>query len=153
MVIVSDATAVTTLLKAGQEGLLHRLFGQVVVPAAVHAELRAFHPELPVFVVPQIVSDAGRRLPGTERLGPGEAEAIKLAKETRAELLLTDDRQARLAAERLGVRCLGLLGLLVRAKQAKVIRSVGEMVTVLETRGGLYLSDAVKAEALRSAGE
>ena len=50
MIVVSDTTAITTLLKAGEENLLHKLFGSVIVPPTVWHELRAFHSALPVFI-------------------------------------------------------------------------------------------------------
>jgi predicted nucleic acid-binding protein len=92
-------------------------------------------------------------LPETLSLGRGEGEAIQLAKEINADLLLTDDLAARRAAARLNVKCSGLLGLMVRAKECGRIGSLREAVEALETRGGLYLSDAIKAEALKLAGE
>jgi hypothetical protein len=84
----------------------------------------AFHPQLPDFVRVQSVTARHRRLPGTEKLGKGEAEAILLAKEVGADILLTDDRKARTAAVSLNVRCTGLLGLLILAKQANHLESV-----------------------------
>jgi predicted nucleic acid-binding protein len=54
----------------------------------------------------QSVAARHRRLPGTETLGEGEAEAILLAKEVGADILLTDDRKARAAAVSLRRRVL-----------------------------------------------
>ena len=153
MRVVSDTTAITTLLKAGRERLLVELFGQVLVPQAVWDELRAFHPRLPDFILLRVAAHAGRRLPETQALGGGEAEAIQLAMEINADLLLTDDLAARRAAVHLKIKCAGLLGLLVRARQSGRIRSLREAMRALGTQGGLYLSDAVKAEALKLAGE
>ena len=135
MIVVSDTTAITTLLKAGEERLLPELFGTIAIPQAVWDELHAFHSGLPAFVKLHPVAKPGERLPGTELLGRGEAEAIELAKEIRADLLLTDDRKARLAAERLGISCAGLLALLVQAKQKGRISSVRSFIDVLETKG------------------
>ena len=153
MIVVSDTTAVTTLLKAGMEGLLSELFENLTVPKAVWDELIAFHSQLPGFVLLREVGRPDRRLPETASLGRGEAEAITLAKEINADLLLTDDLKARAVAASLNVKCTGLLGLLIRAKKRGRIASVREAIGTLERRGGLYLSDAVKAEALRLAGE
>lgn len=151
--VVSDTTPITTLLKARQADLLQKLFGSVTVPEAVLEELRAFHAAVPDFIRVQAVVGPGRRLPGTENLGSGEAEAIRLAKEAGAEMLLTDDRKARAAAASLGIRCVGLLGLLIQAKKKNLITSVRTMIEVLEAEGGLYLSADVKAEALKIAGD
>jgi uncharacterized protein len=153
MIVVSDTTAVTTLLKVGMEDLLQELFGSVIIPQAVWDEVHAFHSQLPDFVMLRAVARADRLLAETIPLGRGEAEAITLAKEVNADLLLTDDLKARRVAVGLNLKCAGLLGLLVRAKQRGRLSSVREAIGVFETRGGLYLSDAVKNEALRLAGE
>jgi predicted nucleic acid-binding protein len=47
MIVVSDTTALTTLMKAGLEGLLPGLFGHVLIPQAVALELLQFHTALP----------------------------------------------------------------------------------------------------------
>src|SRR5438046_2001000 len=105
MSVVSDATAITTLLKAGEEHLLRDLFGSVIVPQAVWNELLAFHRGLPDFVSMQPIRRTQQALAGIEsKSGRGEAEAITLALEISADVLLTDDRKARLAAVRLGLK-------------------------------------------------
>jgi predicted nucleic acid-binding protein len=152
MIVVSDTTAITTLLKTGDGDLLASLFGKVIVPPAVWDELRAFHSSLPVFIEVCSLSDSIRPA-GTERLGRGEMEAMQLALQISADWLLLDDRQARGTAVRLGIRCVALPGLLIKAKQLGHVRSFRELLARLEQRGGLYLSDAVKEEALRQAGE
>jgi predicted nucleic acid-binding protein len=81
MIVVSDTTAITTLLKAGEERLLQQLFDEVIVPQAVWDELRVFHSRLPDFVCLRLAAEATRRFPETGALGRGEAEAIKPAKE------------------------------------------------------------------------
>ena len=153
MIVVSDATPITTLLKAGEAELLQKLFGSVIIPRAVADELLAFHEQIPPFVAVQDVTQPGQILPGIEKLGAGETQAIQLAKEADAEILITDDRKARAVAMSLGLKCTGLLGLLVHAKQRNLLSSVRAMIDLLEKKGGLYLSEAVKAEAARLAGE
>lgn len=153
MIVVSDTTAVTTLLKSGRADLLHKLFGNVMVPQAVWDELRAFHSQLPDFVLLRPTAATAKKLPEIQSLGRGEAEAIQLALEIKADLLLSDDLKARAVATGLKIKCAGLLGVMVRAKQAGHIASVREAIEALQAQGGLYLSDAVKTEALKLAGE
>jgi predicted nucleic acid-binding protein len=152
MIVVSDTTAITTLLKAGESDLLQKLFGAVIIPPSVRDELLAFHSTLPDFIEVRSLSDSSR-LAGMERLGRGETEAIQLALQINADWLLLDDRQARVTALKLGLRCVALTALLIKAKQLGYIASVREWLERLEQRGGLYLSDAVKFEAWRQAGE
>jgi predicted nucleic acid-binding protein len=47
MSVVSDTTAITTLLKAERSRLLQEMFGRVFVPQAVWDELEEFHSRLP----------------------------------------------------------------------------------------------------------
>ena len=100
MIVVSDTTAITTLLKTGDEELLAKLFGAVIVPPAVWEELRAFHSSLPVFIEVRSLSHSTRPA-GSERLGQGEVEAMQLALQINADWLLLDDRQARATAVKL----------------------------------------------------
>ena len=78
---------------------------------------------------------------------------MQLALQIEADWLLLDDRQARITAAKLGIRRVALTGLLVKAKQLGHVRSIRDLLERLERRGGLYLSDAVKEEAFRQAGE
>ena len=153
MSVVSDTTAITTLLKAGQARLLQELFERVFVPQAVWDELKDFHRDVPGFVELRPARNPDQRLSGTETLGRGEAEALLLAKELNARLLVTDDRKARVAVKRLNVPCIGLVGVVIQAKRLGKISSVRDLLEIIEAKGGLYLSDAVIAEALRLANE
>jgi hypothetical protein len=83
----------------------------------------------------------------------GEAEAIILAKETHADLLLIDEKLRRQAALREGVRITGLMGVLVEAKRQSRIESLRQVVQELESQAGFRVSDPVKSEAFRQAGE
>lgn len=83
----------------------------------------------------------------------GEAEAIGLALDLRADRLLIDDRKGRRLAQAEGVRCLGLPALLLLAKQRGLTASVAECLESLERRGHFYLSAGVRNELLRLAGE
>jgi hypothetical protein len=153
MIVVSDTTAITTLLKVGMEGLLSELFETVAIPQAVWNELLAFHSQLPNFVLLRSIARKDQRLRQTSSLGSGEAEAITLAKEINADLLLTDDLKARRIAASLNINFMGILGLLIRAKQRGHIISIRDAIGKLEAPGGLYLSVAVRKEALKLAGE
>lgn len=87
----------------------------------------------------------------TSRLGQGERQAIALACEQDA-LLLMDDRQGRIAARRLGLTVSGVVGVLIQAKAAGLIPSVREVLEEIRLQG-YWLSDAVLEAATRQAGE
>ncbi|HEX5219762.1 MAG TPA: DUF3368 domain-containing protein [Verrucomicrobiae bacterium] len=153
MIVVSDTSAITSLIQIGRATLLQQLYGQVLIPSAVHVELLRTHPQIPAFL--EVKSAANRALVKqlTAELDPGEAEAIVLAKETNADLLLIDEKLGRQIALREGLHITGLIGLAVDAKHRKIISSVRELVARLETEAGFRVSENVKAEAFRLAGE
>ncbi len=84
MIVISDTSPINYLLQISLIGLLPELFGRVLIPNAVYAELQ--HP-----AAPQVVSDWILKLPDwvdirtvsvpdpSLELGAGEQEAIALA--------------------------------------------------------------------------
>jgi predicted nucleic acid-binding protein len=83
----------------------------------------------------------------------GEAESISLAAKLGASLVILDDRDARSAAENLGLRVTGVLGVLVQAKRAGELRSVRASMDDLRSRAGFFVSAAVYHHVLTLAGE
>jgi len=153
MIVVSDTSAVTSLIQIGQLELLRELHGGVLIPEAVHRELLRAHRSLPEFLDMRRVlnREAVRRLEG--ELDAGEAEAIVLAKELQADLLLIDEKLGRAVARREGLRIAGLLAVIVDAKRRGLIGSVREIVARLEGEAGFRVSNTVRAQAFRAAGE
>ncbi len=153
MIVVSDTTAITSLLQVGQIKLMQQLFDEVLIPPSVYSELLAFHEELPVFVrVSSSVNTAEVENPES-RLDQGEVEAIALAREMHADFLVIDERHGRQIADRLGLRCIGLVGVLLMAKNAGYIAELKKLLDQLEQVAGFYLSQHIKEKALAAAGE
>ena len=86
-------------------------------------------------------------------LDAGEAEAIALAKEIKAELILLDERDARKIAKSLSLKTLGTVGVLIKAKQSGKIESLQVMLDVLRDQAQFRISDSLYALALESVGE
>jgi len=126
MIVVSDTSPLNYLVLINQIDLLPKLFGQVIIPEAVLSELshsgspeavRKWADAAPPWLTIRIVSPI--QLPST--LGPGETEAISLAIELNAELLLLDDRKARNLARERGLNVAGLLNLLETASIRELV--------------------------------
>jgi predicted nucleic acid-binding protein len=118
MIVVADTTPLRYLVVIEREHLLPALYGRVIIPPAVADELN--HESTPGLVRAWLASRPQWleiRQP-VHALGPevdldqGEQEAIALAEELRADLLLVDEWDARLEAERRRLRVVGTLRVL-----------------------------------------
>lgn len=118
MIVVSDTTPLNILAQLGLVDLLPTLFGSVLITPAVVAELSHAHtPEVVRIWLDSRPAWIGVRAPtqlvaGELPDGLGEREAISLAVELHADLLLADDRRARRSAESFGLTVTGTLGVL-----------------------------------------
>ena len=86
-------------------------------------------------------------------LDSGEAEAIALAIEMDADLLLIDEKEDRNAARQAGLRITGVLGILLRAKQMGRITSVLPEIQALRQTAQFFISSQLEAAILKQAGE
>jgi uncharacterized protein len=160
VIIVSDTSPLRALQCLERVELLRALFQNVVIPPAVMAELTAKTPRVPEFHVdrfPFITVKTPTRhevLPESARdLGLGEREAIELAIELRPATLLVDDAEARDVAGKCGVETMGVLGVLLKAKQRGLVPALAPLVDELRTKIAFRVSSAVVAKLLRDAGE
>ena len=85
-------------------------------------------------------------------LDKGEAEAIALAQELAAHLLLMDEHLGRAVATRLGVRIIRLLGVLIEAKHRELIQEVKPLVDALMNLG-FHVKQDLYQRVLQAAGE
>jgi hypothetical protein len=153
MIVVSDTSPLTALLTVGQTELLLRLFGEVVVPEAVNLELLRSHPKLPDWLQVRALREPKQARLYEATVDRGEAEAIALAQELLAELVLMDERKGRRLAREQGVQVMGLLGVVLLAKRRGLIVSARSLLQQLERDAGIYLSEDLREGALKSVGE
>src|SRR5215475_5352322 len=123
MIVVSDTSPLTALLTVSEAELLPKLFNEVIVPEAVQTELLRGHPRLPAWLRVEPVKNLALVRHYAKSVDLGEAEAIGLAKELRADHLLIDERKGRNLAIREGVPVLGLVGVVLLAKRRGLIPS------------------------------
>lgn len=124
MIIVSDTSPICYLLLINQIGILQSLYGSVTIPQAVADELKV--PESPSVVKSWIgqphswLQIQSIKLPQDvelEKLDLGEREAILLAEQLKADLVILDDKAARRIAVARGLKIIGLLGILKAASR------------------------------------
>lgn len=161
MIVVSNTSPLTNLAAIGQFGLLQSLYAELHIAHAVWDELNA----------------GGKRWPGGDEvakadwieqhpaqnqalvtalrrdLDRGEAETITLALELDADLVLLDEKEGRHAAQRLGLRVVGTVGVLLEAKASGNVDTVGPHLDALRQTAGFYLSRSLYQHALVLAGE
>lgn len=153
MIVVSDTSSISALLRIDQCGLLAQIYGKVIIPKAVEAELlRRFDP-LPGFLQCFQASNPSAVRQLCQELDLGEAEAIVLARELGADILLMGEANGRAVAMREHIPLIGLIGVLLLAKRQGLIQSVDQTIRQLETEANFRLSSDIKQTALKSAGE
>lgn len=121
MLVVADASPLNYLIQIQCDYCLPRLYSRVLAPRAVIDELR--HPGAPTAVAAWLralpdwleIRSIARPTLDLEHLDAGEREAIELAIQEHANLLLIDDRVGRLEADRRGITTTGTLGVLLAA--------------------------------------
>lgn len=120
MIVIADTSPLIVLVNIDCVDALAKLFGQVVIPPAVARELimpsrpqrvRDFFATAPSWLKIRSPSTS-LTIPG---LHPGEIEAISLAEELRADLLLIDERKAYKEAVARKLNAAGTVRVLERA--------------------------------------
>ena len=127
MIVVSDASPLNVLVRIGHADVLPVLFESVVIPPAVASELS--HASTPEAVRNWITErhvwltiQAPSKMDPTLQLDDvGEAEAISIALELKADLLLADDRKARRIARERGLTVTGAIGVLELASARNLL--------------------------------
>lgn len=144
---VLDSTCLISLERVGRLELLPKLFDPIVAPPEVGRESGFSAPWLRIEPPnnPDVVT-ALKML-----VDNGEAEAIALATERQHRIVL-DDRRARDLAHRMGLKVIGTVGILVRAKRVGLLTWISPVLNELMEKG-FRLSEDLKWEALRLAGE
>ena len=119
-VVVADTSPLNYLIQIGEVGILSELYGSIVIPTEVFAELsdsdapiavRNWTRQLPAWVKVRPVADYSDLLVLPD-IDAGELAAIHLAKSDADALLLIDDAAGRKEANRLGLATMGTLGVL-----------------------------------------
>lgn len=160
MIVISDASPLIALAAVRQLELLRVLYSEILIPEAVYREVTAT-PGAPgaaaigaaqwIHVEP--ASDRTLVAALAVELDEGEAEAIALAIQHRAELLLMDERRGRSIANRMGQRVTGVLGVLVEGKRHGHLKAIRPVMDALASEAGFHVSDALHARVLETAGE
>ena len=158
--VVSNSSPLIHLAKMNQLDLLHEFFGEIAIPRAVYEECITEGEKREEIVTIKnaewlhsyTVVDKNLVTMLQSELDNGESEAIALALESRAHLILLDDAEAREKARLYHLKITGTLGILLRAKKEDKIQSFSDMIEqLLET--GFWIDNALKRRLLVEVGE
>jgi hypothetical protein len=157
-IVIADTSPLQYLFQLGRLDVLRALYGNVLVPEAVRAELlvgRSLGLAVPDPAdLPWITLRSTATHPNVAPLdlGAGETAALSLALDVVDAIVVLDDAAARTAAATLHIPTTGTLGVLLLAKERGLVTSLASVITQLEQLG-FRIAPAVIARVLALADE
>jgi len=157
MILVADASALISLATCNSLDLLEALFGNVLVPEAVFAEVTAQDKpqsarlrgylrgkvravDMQHFIYLDAFADAG------------ETQAMLLYKAVTADYLLIDDRRGRKVAKINQIKTVGSMGVLLQAKRAGIVSHIAPLIEQISA-SPIFISENLIQTMLELAGE
>ncbi len=156
--IVSNTTPIISLLKIEKLHLLKDLYDEIYIPQEVFNEIEAgknkdFYTDLSKIEWIKIEKIQNvKSLTFFLDLDKGEAEAIVLASEKEADLIILDETLGRFHAKHAGLKVTGTIGVLLKAKQWNYIKELKPLLYELRAKT-VWLSDNFIEEILKLANE
>ncbi len=161
MIVVTDTSVILNLCLLRQESLLIPLFGMVLAPTQVVAEfqrLAVVDPRFQGLLFPSFIQKAApagmlTNLLNPSRLHGGEIAALSLAVKRGADAVLMDERAGRTAAAALGLRTMGLLGILIEARKRSLIPALASQLDRLQAEARFWIAPSLRKSVLLAVGE
>ena len=156
--VVSNTTPIISLLKIGKLQIFKDLYDEIFIPQEVFNEIEAgknkeFYTDLSKIEWIKIEKiNNEKALSYFLDLDKGEAEAIVLANEKEADLIILDESLGRFHAKHTGLKVTGTIGILLKAKQLGYITELKPLLFELRTKN-VWLSDSLIENALKLANE
>ena len=161
MIVVADTSVVLNLCRIQHEHLLPQLFQRVLIPTPVADEfvrLTKTEPRFSGLILPNWIEifpapDLVTAEVVQAELDPGEAAAIALFLKQKADALLIDEMLGRKVAKKLGIRTMGIMRILLEARDRKLISSIKVLLDRLEREANFWISADLRRHVLQLAGE
>ena len=158
--IVSDTSCIGYLIQINRLDLLQMLYGEIIIPTGVFEEVLQLEERgylLSEFKNASWISiqkpmDLSNVRDYKHLLHKGELQAISLAIELNADLLIIDEKIGRIVAANIGFDITGLVGILITAKNMNLIASVKENLDKV-ILSGCRISEKLYNIALKSCNE
>lgn len=162
MIIICDNSPLSGLLAINQLNLLKKIYGEITIPQAVFDEI-LFLTTNNIDISPilnaewikikKVNFELFSHINFPPKIHAGEKEAMLLALELKADWLLIDEHEGRKIAKNLEINIIGLLGILIKAKQENYILSLRGLLEELEEKSNFRLSESLKLKAFQLVGE
>lgn len=163
MLAVSNTSPISNLASIGHLQLLRSQFATVWIPDAVFQELAAHPDPMARDSIQNAVREQWIQI-GTPQssgllqvlllhLHQGEAEAIALATDLKAGIVLIDEQEGRQLASKAGFAVTGVLGILLRAKRSGEIAAIKSEIDLLRSKARFFVAASLEAQVLAAAGE
>ena len=163
MPVVSNTSPLWNLASIERLELLYDQFRDVRIPQDVLTELQVGHgyPEMRRIQEAidahwlTVVSLTNPAMQQSLRLDVdrGEAAAIALALELGIDQILIDETDGRTVAKAMGLRPIGILGILLRAKHEGKIVSLSDDMSRLRHEAGFFIAESLFLRLQQEAGE
>jgi predicted nucleic acid-binding protein len=161
MIVVADTSVILNLCRIQHQHLLQQLFRRVFIPKEVadeFARLTKIRKRFSGLILPawaEIVPVPKLDSPEViaAELDPGEAAAFALFLELKADALLIDESLGRSVANKLGIRTIGIVRILIEARDRKLISNVKTLLDRLENEAGFWMSQNLRLQVLHLVGE
>lgn len=148
MIVISDTSPIIYLSIVGRLDILKILFQRIIIPESVFNELTVHGKGQPGsqevldsdWIEVRSCTDMNLLKVLETQLDIGEAQAITIAQELEADLLLIDERLGRNVAKNLEIPIIGLLGIFNLAKNKGIVTNVKPIIDQLITNAGFRVS-------------
>jgi predicted nucleic acid-binding protein len=163
MLAVSNTSPISNLASIGRLELLRSQFSAIWVPGAVAEELMAHPDPFAQNLIQRPIEEQRIKVGKVEysrllrllllQLHQGEAEAIALATELKADMVLIDEQEGRQLASKTGLAVTGVLGILLHAKRAGTLTAVRPEIDLLRSKAHFFIAAPLEARILSAAKE
>ena len=148
-IVITDASCFITLDKIDGMHLLHSLYKQVITTPEIAA---GYGKRLPAWVELKAVQNRDLLYNYAETVDIGEANAMALASEIQADLLIIDDAGGRRFAKKFELNIIGTVGKILNAKLTAIIPLVKPYVIKLQ-QTNFRISGQLTIQIIKDAGE
>ncbi len=161
LTVICNSSPLINLAIIGKLDLLKKYWGKIHIPEAVWQEVvidgrgneEVDDIKKAEWIIVEKVTNQNLVVALEQDLDKGESEAIALAVEKKADILIIDETDAREVADIYEINKTGVLGVLILAKLRNDITSLKQEIKNLKTKANFWLKDSLVKKALKKAGE